>query len=851
MLDRRKDVIGVSAVVVVLVLCGFALQRLMAEMRLADVGGKIDAMPFAALAASFGFTVASYIALAGYDWSALRYVGQRLPARVIALASFCGYAIGNIVGFSLLTGGSVRFRVYSAAGVCTEDIGRIALFTVLAFGFGICAVSGIGVMLRPSLLAGILDLPIAVLQITSILLIGGITAFLFLCRQQRSLCWRGVTLPLPSVSLVVGQLTISAFDVCLACAALYVLLPSDLEFSYFAFLPLYCVAIVAGVMSHVPGGLGVFEAVMLYALGNETDKGALVGALVVYRLIYYMLPLVVAGGLLGLNELRRHIPATRAAFQRVIYLTGVAVPSAASVFVVVAGGVLLASGATPMDPDRATVIATIVPLPVVEAAHFLSGLVASALIMLGPALQRRLNAAFWLVHGLLLTGITLSLAKGLDYEEATILAGIGLLLLPYRSEFYRRTSLLDQPFTFGWMAAIAGVLGAAFWLMMFAYKHVEYDHRLWFEFEFEADAPRSLRAMLAAVLGVVGFAALQLLRPPRHAPIATTAEDLERARLIAIGQNRADGLLVLMGDKSLLFSRSGRSFLMFSRHGGTWINLFDPIGEDAERSELIWKFRELCDRERARPAFYQVRPDNLPLYIDAGLTLTKLGEEARVSLVDFDLKQPRYSKLRYAINRCSRDGLALRIVPRSGVTEVLDQLAVVSDAWLAAKSVREKGFSLGSFCPSYITCFDVGVISCDSRIIAFATLLLTDTGEEASVDVMRHLPDAPSLTMEFLMTALMLEMKSRGVRWFNLGMAPLSGLEQRRLAPIWHRLGALVFEHGEQFYNFRGLRQFKQKFDPYWEPRYLASPGRIDPLIVLADAAALVGGGSLIGVIGK
>lgn len=117
--------------------------------------------------------------------------------------------------------------------------------------------------------------------------------------------------------------------------------------------------------------------------------------------------------------------------------------------------------------------------------------------------------------------------------------------------------------------------------------------------------------------------------------------------------------------------------------------------------------------------------------------------------------------------------------------------------------------------------------------------------------MMRHLPDVPNLTMEFLITSAILEMKERGLRWFNLGMAPLSGLERRRLAPFRHRVGAIVFEHGEQFYNFRGLRQFKEKFNPRWEPRYLATPGGIDPLIVLTDAAALIGGGSIMGVVGK
>ena len=850
-LETRKDAIGLIAIVIVLVLCGFALQRLLAEMRLADVGRAIAALPTGNLLASQAFTMASFVVLIGYDWSALRYVRRSLPIRVIALASFCGYAIGNTVGFALLTGGSVRYRIYTAAGLSSEDVGRVALFCVIAFGFGVCAVSSAGVLLRPGLLAGILSVNVAILKVLSIALLAGIIGFIVLCGRRRFLRWRGISLRLPRPSLVAGQLAISAVDLCLASAALFVLLPKDLGFSFFGFLPVYCVAIVASVASHVPGGLGVFEAVIVFALGDKTDKSALVGALVAYRLVYYVLPLLIAGALLGLNEIRQQMPATRAALQRVLDLTEAIVPTAASLFVILAGIVLLASGATPMEPRRAAVIASIFPLPVVEASHLLGSLVASALIVLAPALQRRLNAAYWLALGCLFAGIVISLAKGLDYEEALLLTVIALLLLPYRSEFYRQTSLLDEPFTPGWVVAMACILGATFWLMLFAYKHVEYDHTLWFQFEFGGDAPRSLRAMFASVLGVVGFASLRLLRAPRRVPVAASPEDLARARAIAAKQERADALLVLMGDKSLLFSHSGRSFLMFGRHRMSWISLFDPIGLKEERSELVWRFRELCDRARTRPAFYQVRPDNMPLYIDAGLTLTKLGEEARLPLLEFDLKLPKYGKLRYAMNRSCRDGLSFQVFLRPQVPALLDQLTAVSDAWLKMKNVREKSFSLGAFTPDYVANFDVGAVRKNGRIIAFATLLLTERCSEASIDVMRHCAGVPNLTMEFLITSLLLEMKQRGLRWFSLGMAPLSGLEHRRLAPLWHQIGAIVFEHGDQFYNFRGLRQFKQKFEPVWEPRYLASPGGIDPLIVLADAAALIGGGSLRGAVRK
>ena len=514
--ERHKETVSFLAIVLVLALCGFALQRLLAETRLADVGRAIAAMPSYALLASFVFTVASFITMIGYDWSALRYVGLKLPLRVMALASFCGYAIGNTVGLALLTGGSVRFRIYTAAGMSTEDVGRVTLFCVTAFGFGICAVSGLGVLLRPNLLSIGLNVPVGALQIVSLILVTGVIAFLVLCARQPSLRWRNISLPLPAPRLVAGQLAISAVDLLLAAAALYVLLPDKAGFSFLGFLPLFCVAIVAGIMSHVPGGLGVFEALIIFALGDKANPGALVGALIVYRLIYYVLPLLVAASLLGLNELRGTMPATRAALRRALELTGAIVPTAASLLVVLSGIVLLASAATPIDPTRLQVIASIFPLAVVEASHLVGSLVASVLILLAPALQRRLITAYWLALGCLFLGVIVSLTKGWEYEQASVLTVIALMLVPYRREFYRNTALLDQPFTPGWLAAVLCILGASLWLMLFAYKHVAYDHTLWFQFTLEGDAARSLRGMFAAATAILVFAFLRLLRPPRR-----------------------------------------------------------------------------------------------------------------------------------------------------------------------------------------------------------------------------------------------------------------------------------------------------------------------------------------------
>ena len=184
------------------------------------------------------------------------------------------------------------------------------------------------------------------------------------------------------------------------------------------------------------------------------------------------------------------------------------------------------------------------------------------------------------------------------------------------------------------------------------------------------------------------------------------------------------------------------------------------------------------------------------------------------------------------------------------VAALLPTLRGISDAWLREKRTREKGFSLGRFDERYITRFPVALVRHQDEVVAFANLWTTDSRRELSVDLMRYLPSAPAGVMQFLFTSLMLWGRAEGYGSFTLGMAPLAGLENRALAPLWSRLGALMYRHGEHFYHFKGLREYKNKYDPVWEPKYLASPGGLALPRVLANIAALIGGG-IAGVIAK
>ena len=282
--------------------------------------------------------------------------------------------------------------------------------------------------------------------------------------------------------------------------------------------------------------------------------------------------------------------------------------------------------------------------------------------------------------------------------------------------------------------------------------------------------------------------------------------------------------LVFLRDKALLFDDDRMGFVMYAVQGRTWVALGDPVGPEDRLSALIRLFLERCHDFGGVPVFYEIPPAHLHRYADFGLTFVKLGEEARVDLTALTLEGSQAARFRQAVRRLERERATFRDIHPSGVPAVLQELRAVSDEWLAAKSAAEKGFSLGYFDDGYLRRFPVAVIERDNRIEAFANVWPGPGGVEASMDLMRHRRDAPRDVMEALFVQLMLWSKQEGYRWFSLGMAPLSGFEQSAVASPWNRLGVFVYEHGGSLYNFQGLRVYKEKFNPVWEPRYLACP---------------------------
>jgi phosphatidylglycerol lysyltransferase len=540
--------------------------------------------------------------------------------------------------------------------------------------------------------------------------------------------------------------------------------------------------------------------------------------------------------------------------QRLVRLGGdwpaAVVPRLLAIVTFVAGALLLFSGATPALATRLTWLDAWIPLPIIEISHVLDNLAGVALLILARGVERRLDAAYHATVAMLVAGVFLSLLRALDIEQAITLALILVLFVPSRKYFYRRSSLVEERFTARWIAAILLVVLGSIALGFLSYENARLSTDVLFRFRHHAQFARFFRASIVVLATLVVLAALRLFRPARAVLPPPPESDVDAARAIAAGFPEASAQLAFLGDKHLLLNEARTAFIMYGVSGRSWVALGDPVGPAAAAPALIRDFIAQVDRNGGWPVFYKIAPTLLYLYLEHGLSVVKLGEEARVPLADFSLEGPTRRNLRRVWRKMVDDGCTFEMVMPDALPPIIPELRAVSDEWLVQKQAREKGFSLGFFDEEYVRHYPCAVVRREGRIVAFSNLWIGGEHEEVEADLMRYTADAPPGVMRYTLIEMMLWAKRERFRWFNLGMASLSGLTVHARSPAWNQIAVAVRGAGERFYNFQGIREFKQWFYPEWEPRFLASPGGAARPLVLAGVAALIAGG-LQGVVKK
>ena len=833
--ERTKRLFAVVASVAWIAVLAFAVWSLHREwggFRLSDLHAALRRIGRWQLGCALGLTALSLLCNASLDLVALRWLGRALPVGQVLGTGLIASSFSMNGGGTVLGGGTIRMRFYGQLGLGGAEIAKLTGFLLVAGWLGHAFLAGILLCWAPPALPWLPDLlgrGLGVLLLVSC----GVLALL------SATGWRGKPLAfLPPWRILVVATLVSAVDWLFAGLALRVFLPQAMSTP--AFLAATAIGQALGAASHVPGGVGVMELSISKLAAGTIATPLLAGALLAYRLTYYLIPFLIAVAAVAVREIwhKRHwaqltVDGTARAWSAIA-------PRLAGMSALAGGFVLMLSANSPMASARREVLEKFVPLPFVEASHFLSSIVGAIMIVVANGLLRRVHAAWWIAVVMAGGGVIFSLLKGFDWEEALVLCVFLGALLPFRSKFYRHAHIWTRRFTPQWWALIISIVGLTTWFGFYTSRHIGYESDLWWQYSFENDTARLLRGMAGSAFILIFVALTQWLRPaPPRA--ATPQPDFEKIAEMVASTSRCSSALALVGDKRFLFNYEQSAFLMYGDQGRTRVALADAVGDEEKFEGLYWRFAEQAQDEGMRVAFYQVGAAMIPTCVEMGLRVFKLGEEAMVPLAEFDLASSGLKKFRKVMNRMEREGWLFEIWQPAEVAARIGELRAISDAWLAHHQATEKGFSLGRFDEAYLCRLPVAVLVIGGTVVAFGNVWPGNGKDELSTDLMRHLPDAPNGVMDCLFVSLMLWGKEQGYEWFDLGMAPLSGLEARQFSPLWNRIGGLIYERGEAFYNFNGLRAWKSKFQPLWQPRYLALSKAWDLPAVILDITTLIG----------
>lgn len=787
-----------------------------------EVAAVLRVMDPAWLTIAGAITLANIGVMGLYDVVAFEHT--RAPARERWRYGAVAFAWSNFLTLGPFAGPAIRFWLYRPAVEHTADLENGVLSITIAFASGLIGwtVASLLVTANGTLAHAVLLAAVAAVIVYAAVFAGRLIAV----RVER---FDDID---PRPRAAVGPALIGWLDWFLASMAfLACLRATGASLSQVESVRSFFFGQAIGLASLIPGGFGSGDAFWIAHL--PLAAGVAAAALVAYRLVYYIVPWA-AASLILLSW------ATRRGSRRVELARRIVAGLVAA-----GGGLMLLSTASPALYTRITTLEAVVPLPLVEASHVTAALTGVLLLVLARGLAKGYRTALGTTIVVLLLAAVSALLKGLDYEESVILSGLAVAAWSQSPLFDRESH--GAFFTGRDLAVAATALLAFIAFGAFAYRVTpEMIGRVQY-FGYRFERARYLRTSGTLILAVSAGALYMLLRVPVRFRRLSEEEIDRTLELHAALGHGTSMMMVANGDKAV-FTFEDRGLCLYRTIGPYLVVFSDPdVPDPDQRDEFLnalFAFAAELDR---RPLFYQVSLEWIPPLHDRGYAFFKLGEEAHVVLARATLDGPAGKLYRQVLRRAERDRLRMRVLAPYEVEARLGELRAISDEWLEARGQTERQFSIGAWDDTYMKRFPCAVVEQaqpdgSARLLAFANLLRGPKKEEFSIDLMRYRSDGPSV-MDFLFVSLILNAKEQGYRRFNLGMAPLASVGRFRGAHGRERLANVLFQHGETWYNFQGLRFYKDKFDPEWVPRYMAYQSAWEWPAAITHVSALVAGG--------
>ena len=304
-----RDKVGWSRIgflfsITIITIAAVVLFRILRDLDFSEVVAALKAADHEDIIHAALFVAAGYFTLTFYDLFALRTIGRRdIPYRIAALAAFTSYSVGHNVGASVFSGGAVRYRIYSAHGLDGIAVAKICFIAGLTFWLGNATVLGIGILIVPNAASAIDQLPAGFNLAIAVIALLVLTSYIaWVWRAPRTIGRSDWRVALPDGPLTLLQIAIGILDLSCCALAMYVLVPDEPQIGFITLSVIFVSATLLGFASHAPGGLGVFDAAMLVALW-EYDRESLLAGLLLFRLLYYIVPFAISLAILGTREM--------------------------------------------------------------------------------------------------------------------------------------------------------------------------------------------------------------------------------------------------------------------------------------------------------------------------------------------------------------------------------------------------------------------------------------------------------------------------------------------------------------------------------------------------------------------
>ncbi len=596
------------------------------HLKIADITAALEAIPRRALLLSFVWTVLSYGVLTFYDRLGTIFAGNKVAYRRVAFASFCAYALSHNLGFAAVSGAAVRYRLYAHWGLSPVQIAKVIAFCSLTFGLGAMVLGGIILLTEPEAVPFLGTL----IPHWGMYCIGGVmwaivAGYISLSRFLGTFTVFGVEIELPPWRMAIVQVGLATLDVAVTAAIMYQLLPEASHLTYVRFLGVYLSSYSAGLAANIPGGLGVFDSAMLLGLEPYMDKAQILGAVVVFRLYYYIIPLFIAGTLFSGNEIlvrggalfRRRGPA-RASLATSAFSERSFAVVASTGSVTLCGAMLLAIGVldnrpdfTWLDPDLAEIAA--------DAGQFVPSLIGAALMVMAIGLSRRVTLAWGMTIGLLVVAALYTMSQQTAWWVPAVLLLTAVLIAPLREAYYRQARLVARPLRPGTLVPLLVLAVCVLNLATLEPRVRGIAENSLIELVLSPDLSNGTRVTIAFVVFLALFALWRLIRPVRVGWVPWRGEG--RLRYAALGVEPpalADGLV---------FGENERAAIPFRRVGRVMLGLGDPAGSESDRVSAIWNLRDLAVQSGCDPAVYGAGRALLKVYEDLGLAPLPLGAD--------------------------------------------------------------------------------------------------------------------------------------------------------------------------------------------------------------------------------